>query len=598
MGRLIAHRYVIEGDLVAETAIHIGGALGDLVTDMPLARDGADRFYIPGTSLAGPIRRWWSRRRSETEVVFGRIAEKQRGDQEPGARKDAGHASFIVVDDAPVVGEPITEIRDGVGIDRETGSAAEGIKYDREVMPRGTTFRFHMEVDLATGTASMVPEKARDEHGKPKDLPRPDADALERSLASLIVALEKGDIRFGAAKTRGLGRLTLARATVRKHDIGDQKGILTYLTDGPAAARDVCSDLVDKADAGRPLAEIDLVVTWHPDLPVMNKSDAEGVSVDALPLVTAAASGLVPIITGASWKGVLRAHGERICRTLSHAKPSDRAADKAAARKRDSAQEFLDDLAECELIEALFGARGKKRGEEEQYRKAEGPIPGLGALSADDCVIGAPVSHEQWRELLTAAGSPDGEQKTVVARTVLDSTGWKEFRAATHVAIDRWTGGAAENLLFSRLEPAAKGGRELRLSLDLDRLAQRLPANAQDGGTQDRRAGSGPRPSPGMFRKAAFGLMLVMLRELAKGRIPVGYGATRGLGSIVVDRIAFDMTARAAAELELPAEPATGGTDRHAFALTRDDFDEPTSMARFKAVAAAWSAGWPEVHAS
>ena len=74
MGRLIAKRYVVKGRLVAITPIHVGGAFGELVTDMPLARDGAGRCYIPGTSLAGPIRRWWSRRRSDSGLF-----EKYRG---------------------------------------------------------------------------------------------------------------------------------------------------------------------------------------------------------------------------------------------------------------------------------------------------------------------------------------------------------------------------------------------------------------------------------------------------------------------------------------------------------------------------------------
>jgi CRISPR/Cas system CMR subunit Cmr4 (Cas7 group RAMP superfamily) len=90
MGRLLSCRYVLVGDLVAQTPVHIGAAFGDAATDLPLARDGADRFYLPGTSLAGPIRRWWRRHWQDTEM-FGRIPERNDGDE--------GFASHLVIDD-------------------------------------------------------------------------------------------------------------------------------------------------------------------------------------------------------------------------------------------------------------------------------------------------------------------------------------------------------------------------------------------------------------------------------------------------------------------------------------------------------------------
>ena len=42
---------------------------------------------------------------------------------------------------------------------------------------------------------------------------------------------------------------------------------------------------------------------------------------------------------------------------------------------------------------------------------------------------------------------------------------------AMHVAIDRWTGGAADSFLYSVLEPVAVDWPEIELCVDLDRLA-------------------------------------------------------------------------------------------------------------------------------
>ena len=110
MGRLLDSKYIITGTLLAQTPIHVGAAFGDLIADLPLARDGAGRHYLPGTSLAGPMRSWWIRQGYDAEEYFGRTPERNEAAKE-------GHASYIVVDDAPVVHAPPTELRDGVGID-------------------------------------------------------------------------------------------------------------------------------------------------------------------------------------------------------------------------------------------------------------------------------------------------------------------------------------------------------------------------------------------------------------------------------------------------------------------------------------------------
>jgi CRISPR/Cas system CSM-associated protein Csm3 (group 7 of RAMP superfamily) len=40
--------------------------------------------------------------------------------------------------------------RDGVGIDRDTETAAEGLKYDFEAVPSGTEFEFEMVIENAS----------------------------------------------------------------------------------------------------------------------------------------------------------------------------------------------------------------------------------------------------------------------------------------------------------------------------------------------------------------------------------------------------------------------------------------------------------------
>ena len=58
MARDTAIRYTLTGTLVCCTPLHVGGFGDDPDTDLPLARDGRGRCYIPGTSLTGALR-WW-----------------------------------------------------------------------------------------------------------------------------------------------------------------------------------------------------------------------------------------------------------------------------------------------------------------------------------------------------------------------------------------------------------------------------------------------------------------------------------------------------------------------------------------------------------
>src|SRR5258708_23826684 len=112
----------ISGELIAETPLHVGGYGESFETDMALARDGKDEFYIPGTSLTGSLRSWFEK--SFPDQV-GAIWGYQNGDE--------GHASFVMIEDLRLPNELQaiiqSELRDGVAIDRWHGSAADKSKF-------------------------------------------------------------------------------------------------------------------------------------------------------------------------------------------------------------------------------------------------------------------------------------------------------------------------------------------------------------------------------------------------------------------------------------------------------------------------------------
>ena len=142
MARKTSYTLELTGELVAVTPLHIGGAdTGDTV-DMPFARDGAGNLYIPGTSLAGAIRAWEGMA-DVSDDLWGYAGKSDLED----------HASHLIFDDAPLRidagdGGAATELWHGIGIDRHSGATATGIKFDREVLPRGSRFGFRLQLEV------------------------------------------------------------------------------------------------------------------------------------------------------------------------------------------------------------------------------------------------------------------------------------------------------------------------------------------------------------------------------------------------------------------------------------------------------------------
>lgn len=95
----------------------------------------------------------------------------------------------------------LTEVRDGVGIDRDLGSARRGFKYDYEVVPGGARFDVRIVVE--------------------------NAEEWEVGLPLLsLKAMEQGELPVGGKTTRGLGWGKLIDLKVQQIDKGT---LLAYL---------------------------------------------------------------------------------------------------------------------------------------------------------------------------------------------------------------------------------------------------------------------------------------------------------------------------------------------------------------------------------
>ena len=472
MAREIHTRWKINGTLKAETPIHIGGVGGDADTDLALAMNGRGKYYIPGTSLAGALRGWMDRSVEETHL------NDLWGFQDT----DQGQASFIIVDDAEIEQHDQTiEIREGVGIDRDTGTAAERFKYSRAILPKGVSFPLNITLDC--------------KNDQPPD-----------DLWQLLLALEKGEIRIGAAKTRGLGKVKLTVAGIHEQTFKDEH-IFDVLLKGGTAHQ--WKDLKPKTYHSPNKLSLD--IQWTPKDPVMVKSEGEGIAVDILPLVSQANQKTFFVIPGSSIKGVLRTQAERIVRTVCNW----------------STPEKFSEQVKLDLVNELFGAAEQNKGGQSKGK--------MSALSVDDCYATIEMETEKWSAVERATKSDNQEfqhfKETLKTAVDVENSNENPFRTlqpAMHVAVDRWTGGAADGMLYSVLEPIGVEWDNIAIHLDLERLKKWDKIEKEK--------------DPNYLEKMqpAIALLLLVLRDFADRKIPIGYGTNRGMGTVAVQAITLN----------------------------------------------------------
>lgn len=504
-GRGVSRRVRVRGWLRTESPLHVGGLSDSLggallqgpTAPLPIAFDGLGRLYVPGTSLAGVLRSWSRGAGPESAALAGLWGNIVEG-------TDEGRASRVIVADALVTSDhrlgehglpaspldpALLEFRPSVGIDRVTGAAAQEILHGRAVVPAGCFVR--LEIDVESGTDA-------------------EAESDEAWMGALLDALQAGDIRVGAATSRGLGMVRLIDdpLDIVVDRLDSPEGLLAVLRDDPARRRSPASlreaatpDLPPRRDV------LEVRVAWRPMAPVMVRGTSNGLVVGTLPLTTRVGRRhLTLALPGASLKGALRAHAELVEHTargpdaaFEQTSPSGSAADHSAA--------FRARLDRLPAVRALFGAA-----------RDDTPDRRMGALRAEECTAEVTIPESLWRTVTGGDEPPrgdsadDGEEERVsLPEAVLDRLEDHGIAKADHVALDRWTGGAADGRLFSVLEPHAVEWGPIRLTVDLTRL--------------------------GDDRDPALALLLLTLRDLAAGRIPLGALVNRGFGDVEVTEV-------------------------------------------------------------
>jgi CRISPR/Cas system CSM-associated protein Csm3 (group 7 of RAMP superfamily) len=199
--------------LTCRSGLHIGaGKSADFAgSDLPVMRDASGRPFIPGSSLRGILRAGIEsfcltlgvldlHRKIPSEVpqgvpdglakgwqdldliqrLFGAVQEEKKNADRGPSGPSISYGSRLQISDAACADAALFEVRDGVAISRETRTAAEGKKFDVEVVPAGTRFdgriRFKNPADYELGL-----------------------------LAQALWMLDEGILLLGGKSSRGLG---------------------------------------------------------------------------------------------------------------------------------------------------------------------------------------------------------------------------------------------------------------------------------------------------------------------------------------------------------------------------------------------------------
>lgn len=237
------NRYFVTAELVMEQPLHIGKgiSLEPVGTDLPIITTKEGLPFIPGSSVKGVVRSELERilRTFEaqkiainTEIltacdVFGEpcVSDKEKEELEKSSKKngkvdEAGFtqklwertctacrifgspwiASRVYIKDMPLLDSEelfrLSEIRDGVAIDRDTGTAKAHMKFDFEVVPAKARFKFEMVLE--------------------------NVEPWEVGLLGLILKLwARGEIAIGGMTSRGLGWGRLENIRIEKVDRAD-----------------------------------------------------------------------------------------------------------------------------------------------------------------------------------------------------------------------------------------------------------------------------------------------------------------------------------------------------------------------------------------
>ena len=252
-------------DAVCRTPLRSGGADGSTES---VLRDSFGNAFLQGNSLAGALRGWLEKNGEQN------LAKTLFGSQE--------HEGRLIVSEAMLQADSEQMIRPRLRINEKNGTAVDKGKFDIAHIVSGSRLSF----DLV-----WLGNRQGDE----------ELMAVERMLG----AVNCGEIRFGAQKSNGFGRLSLC-VRKRSYDLMNEADRTAWLAD---------SDDGDKIELPENVPDKRVIFTVEGIADsVLIKASAPVYEGDQSYTVNIEENGR-PVLPGSSVKGALRAQCTRIIRS-------------------------------------------------------------------------------------------------------------------------------------------------------------------------------------------------------------------------------------------------------------------------------------------
>jgi len=281
-------KILIHGELVLKSPLLIGdgeGETSDNFKDIHVQKNQAGKPFIPGTSLAGALREYFTKINSApTEKIFGDLDKMQ---------------SSIQIEDIELENFEIVS-RDGVSIDGFTGIGIKGGKFDYEVVERGAKGKLQMQINLR---GCHVDENFTDKNYT--------LDKIKTATADILQKLSAG-INLGALTSKGFGKIQVSDIVAEIFDFRKKADVISWLTDKKSAEKILPTE---KAPASADDFIVDADFIFNNSFIVRDYLHGEKNSTTTISAVSLKNRNDF-VIPGTSWKGIFRHRAEYILRKL------------------------------------------------------------------------------------------------------------------------------------------------------------------------------------------------------------------------------------------------------------------------------------------
>lgn len=430
-------RYIARIIMEADSPLSIGGNGQTFLQDSPVAKDFNGLPFIPGTSLAGYLRNvvndaesYFGKHEDEESIgsniiISDALAINENGHVEQEPKLPSQLCNFH----QQLLGLPM---RDHVRIDHK-GTAADGAKFDREIVYKGTRFKCEIELQL----------------------PDEDDNVWQNTLAAFV----RNDFYVGGGQTNNFGRMKAISIYHQKFDLDDTESKSNYkklsvdlnkgnellnteFVSNQTATSSNYSTIPLKLNgkdtfflfaSGIPDVDNDSApytencITWDVDKPTFSEKPWY-------------------VIPGSSIKGIL-AHRAAWLYNKAHGNTIEKVLAQLTSKHAESVDsiEIPDDLQALEKLKAQLQTQIN---ELDEVMKLD--LDHKEATLFDECTA---TNNEAVRELFGYAtdSTDEGKEDGLMGRVIVHDT-WLSPSTAkaqfTHNKIDRYTGGTVDTALY------------------------------------------------------------------------------------------------------------------------------------------------------